>query len=269
MIAIDEWPNLWPDAFDGKPSMAIADPRQEIEQVHRLLKQYFDLGACDVSTVVENWLQHFELLWIHNALIEALYQGRYKLVSVEQILRFWERRGQPMRHFSREFESIIYGETLLFSNAPVSKEPNQAEPRSLPHSPVGPSSLEYWQSQQAAPSAQEALASPAVGEEVLESLAPPLVLERSIEGDDPENTNPIEDFSECSESGEEKVDIDSFQPTAQPWTKPGNWVRTPADIGQNDFTVHPEPIQTFVPETHPSDLYERLQAVARQSSASV
>ncbi|MGA1263548.1 MAG: hypothetical protein ACO331_06525 [Prochlorothrix sp.] len=45
--------------------------------------------------------------WIRLAVIEALYQGRYKPVSVSQILAIWQRRNKPLCHFGREFESII------------------------------------------------------------------------------------------------------------------------------------------------------------------
>ncbi|MDX2097883.1 MAG: hypothetical protein SFW36_08910 [Leptolyngbyaceae cyanobacterium bins.59] len=45
--------------------------------------------------------------WIRPAVIEALYQGRYKAISVTQLLTFWQRREQPLCHFSHEFERII------------------------------------------------------------------------------------------------------------------------------------------------------------------
>jgi hypothetical protein len=37
------------------------------------------------------------------------------MVSVDYILQLWQRRGAPLRHFNREFESIILGQTLLAS----------------------------------------------------------------------------------------------------------------------------------------------------------
>ena len=40
-------------------------------------------------------------------MIEALYQGRYKAISVEQILSIWRRRGKILSHFNREFEAIV------------------------------------------------------------------------------------------------------------------------------------------------------------------
>ncbi|HEY9880640.1 MAG TPA: hypothetical protein V6D29_19440 [Leptolyngbyaceae cyanobacterium] len=243
--------------------MAIADPRQEIEQVQRLLTQYFDLGTYEVNDLVEGWLQHFDLLWVHNAVIEALYQGRYKVVSVEQILRFWQRRGQPLRHFSREFESIIYGETLRFSQLPVSKEVSQAESQSLPHFPENPFFPQSWQSRQT-PVNQERLDSPT--EEVEENQADAVRPEKTLE-DEGLQTSP-EAPSDCLISSEEGLSIEPFKPTAQPPIKPENWIYPSPGMPQSRSAGHSEPIQTFIPDAHPSELHERLQAVARQSVSS-
>jgi len=86
----------------------------EVVRLYNLLKDYsFDVDAQVTEAVVEQWLQEFDLVWISHAVTEALYQGRYKLVSIEQILRLWQRRGHPIRHFNREFETLILGQTLL------------------------------------------------------------------------------------------------------------------------------------------------------------
>jgi hypothetical protein len=39
--------------------------------------------------------------------VEALYQGRYKAISVEHLLNFWSRRGEPSFRFGSEFERLI------------------------------------------------------------------------------------------------------------------------------------------------------------------
>ena len=87
----------------------------EVVRLYNLLKDYSSLmvDAQVTEAVVEQWLQEFDLVWISHAVTEALYQGRYKLVSIEQILRLWQRRGHPIRHFNREFETLILGQTLL------------------------------------------------------------------------------------------------------------------------------------------------------------
>ena len=44
---------------------------------------------------------------MHLAIIEALYQGRYKAVSAQQILTLWLKRNHPSYHFNMEFERLI------------------------------------------------------------------------------------------------------------------------------------------------------------------
>ena len=84
----------------------------------QLLSDYsFDVESNGTEAMVTGWLQRFEPTWVSQAITEALYQGRYKVVSVDHILQFWQRRGQPLRHFNREFESIILGQS--FSQLPT------------------------------------------------------------------------------------------------------------------------------------------------------
>ncbi|WP_298612065.1 hypothetical protein [uncultured Thermosynechococcus sp.] len=79
-----------------------------IQAADRLLRQYgFDLDGSSVEAILDRWLRHFPPRWIRLALIEALYLGRYKAISVEQILQLWQRREQPIYHFNSEFEAII------------------------------------------------------------------------------------------------------------------------------------------------------------------
>ncbi len=86
----------------------------EVDTIHQLLVSYsFDSEAYPTPVVIAGWLDQFGPIWVSHAITEALYQGRYKLISIDQILQLWQRRGQPIRHFNREFESIILGQTLL------------------------------------------------------------------------------------------------------------------------------------------------------------
>ena len=79
-------------------------------EVTELLRCFsFDLDAFTAEQLVFDWLAQYPATWVRLSLVEALYQGRYKAVSVEQILRFWQRRGQPSYHFNYEFERIIRG----------------------------------------------------------------------------------------------------------------------------------------------------------------
>ncbi len=79
-----------------------------IRQGSALLRHYgFDLSGQTSEQIVNQWLQDYEANWIFLAIFEALYQGRYKAVSVSQILLFWQRRGEPIYHFNSDFEYLI------------------------------------------------------------------------------------------------------------------------------------------------------------------
>ena len=64
----------------------------EAQQAADLLECYhFELGSHDAPHWVSLWLEFYRPIWIRDAVIEALYQGRYKSVSVRQILELWQR----------------------------------------------------------------------------------------------------------------------------------------------------------------------------------
>lgn len=73
-----------------------------------LLDHYgFDLSGYKPEELVQKWLQNYNANWVRLAVVEALYQGRYKAVSVEQILAVWARRKRTLYHFNHEFERLI------------------------------------------------------------------------------------------------------------------------------------------------------------------
>ncbi|BAZ41383.1 hypothetical protein NIES4101_73490 [Calothrix sp. NIES-4101] len=73
-----------------------------------LLTHYsFDLSGYQASDLVLHWESQFPVNWLHLAVVEALYQGRYKAFSVQQILTIWQRREQATFHFNMEFERLI------------------------------------------------------------------------------------------------------------------------------------------------------------------
>ncbi len=70
-------------------------------QAGALLIHYsFDISRDTVEELLGEWLAIYPAYWLRLAVVEALYQGRYKTVSVEQILVLWQRRGQPLYHFN-------------------------------------------------------------------------------------------------------------------------------------------------------------------------
>lgn len=87
-------------------SQAQKDPG--IVQTVSLLTAYgFDLRGLAPVQVINRWREDFSALWIRLAVIEALYLGRYKAISVEHLLKFWNKKGQPNLHFSADFERMV------------------------------------------------------------------------------------------------------------------------------------------------------------------
>lgn len=97
-------------AFDLSPP-AKAMNRLAIEisaEVAELMSHYgFDLGGYSLKALVDYWMTQYPAPWIRLATIEALYQGRYKAISIEQILNLWRRRTRTLYHFNSEFERMI------------------------------------------------------------------------------------------------------------------------------------------------------------------
>lgn len=88
--------------------MTESGQQSDIAKITDLLTCYsFDLDSYTAGHLVEEWLSQYSIVWVRLAIIEALYQGRYKAVSVQQILMLWQRRGQPIHHFNAEFERIV------------------------------------------------------------------------------------------------------------------------------------------------------------------
>jgi len=97
-----------------------------------LLHHYsFELMGYSVVQQIEIWLEYYPSEWLPLALIEALYQGRYKAISVEQILNLWQRREHPVYHFNHEFERLICSSLPKPSHA-TSAELTETLPPPLP-----------------------------------------------------------------------------------------------------------------------------------------
>jgi hypothetical protein len=99
-----------------------------MDKILNLLQHYnFELGFCtknlkdnfsqdlsnNLDRILDQRWQNYHLDWIHLAVVEAIYQGRYKVASVDYILGFWQKRGVPICRFDREFERIICSEFCL------------------------------------------------------------------------------------------------------------------------------------------------------------
>jgi hypothetical protein len=101
-------------------TMATFSMSVEAQQAAVLLEGYrFELGDHDARQWVSLWLEYYRPSWIRDAVVEALYQGRYKSVSVRQILELWQRRGQPIRHVTHDFEAAVCREFGEIKAAPM------------------------------------------------------------------------------------------------------------------------------------------------------
>lgn len=102
--------------------MMAPDIAREARQAITLIKSFsLELDQYSPESQVLYWLNSYRALWIRDAIIEAVYQGRYKIISVQHILSIWQRRGQPVCHFTSGFEQVIakqLGSPLHLSIAP-------------------------------------------------------------------------------------------------------------------------------------------------------
>jgi hypothetical protein len=81
---------------------------QAATDIVSLLQAYcFDGSGYTANQLLTHWTKNYPVNWVRLAIIEALYQGRYKAVSVDQILSFWQRRRSPIYHFNHEFERLV------------------------------------------------------------------------------------------------------------------------------------------------------------------
>ena len=79
-----------------------------IAKIGSLMTSYsFDTDGYSVEKIVQQWQKNYRVHWIYLATIEALYLGRYKAISIEQIMNGWSRRGQPNTHFNGDFERVM------------------------------------------------------------------------------------------------------------------------------------------------------------------
>jgi hypothetical protein len=120
--------------------------KSTIAHASDLLTHYsFDLGNHTVTQLLDHWLQEYPAHWVRLAVIEALYQGRYKAVSVRQILQFWQRRTEPVHRFSYEFERLVCNKFPRNLNQPDPVPPNgSSSPAVLPSlPPLAPTDQPY------------------------------------------------------------------------------------------------------------------------------
>lgn len=234
-----------------------------------LLTRYsFDLDGYTVEQLVDAWLHHYPIKWVRLAVIEALYQGRYKAISVEQILNLWQRRGKSLYRFNHEFERIICGRfpghsTALprFYHTPPRSpsQPRQATrastPIAAPANRGAPVSSRSDSSSSSVPEPEPIeRPSPNPGSNVESSSA--ASMPEPIRAETPQETASLPPATDS-----QRAPVSPFKPSDRLESEPFVLVGIARSSG------HREPIHQFVPASEFSDFYAKLKLVAQESVA--
>lgn len=231
-------------------------PERDYEHARLLLQEYsFDLQGFKAGELVAIWQERLdaEPTWIRAAVLEALYLGRYKAFSVEQILRSWKRRGHPVRHFNSEFERVVFGPIDPTASKYALMTTQSPSELMLPQS-------ETW-SAESSTGEGEAIALPPTAA----SVSPENSVEQPTTSTEPavEATTP----QPTTESQQLELPTTAIAPTSPP--PPADLPSEPAaemaPQSAASMFSQPAPIQKFTPQPSPSEFYERLQAVARHA----
>lgn len=216
-------------------------PERDFEHAQLLMQEYsFDLGRFKASELVAIWHERLqaEPSWIRAAVLEALYLGRYKAFSVEQILQGWKRRSHPVRHFNSEFERAVFGPIdPTVSQSVTLTARSSAEP--MPDQTNG---------QPAVAAQREPLGTTAIAA-TTDTVPLPFPTQAEVQLQE-RLTSEMGVNSDLTSSVETDNKMDEVTP----------------DYAASLFS-QPEPIQQFTPAPEPSEFYQRLQAVARRSES--
>lgn len=84
-----------------------------VNQTIALINYYsFDLEKYTVKELIIKWSKKYPHFWLPLAVLEAIYQGRLKAVSVEKILDLWQHNGVANYKFDREFGNLVSNNIL-------------------------------------------------------------------------------------------------------------------------------------------------------------
>jgi hypothetical protein len=207
-----------------------------------LLRHYnFELRGYSTEELANIWLKKYPATWVRLGVIEALYLGRYKAVSVEQILAVWARRGQPIYRFTHEFERLISRKLPQSLTAPLNVPPIELnEEYNLPPQTY---------------STPEISKEAAIYEEIQEEKA--AIIEEGIPVT-VTNTD-IELIKEVVEEVEQEV-TEPLVSSAVSSNYEADWSRC---------EISKQPIEQFTPPPDVSGFYLKLKAVADKQDESV
>lgn len=206
-----------------------------------LLGHYgFELRGYTATELVELWLDKYPANWVRLGVIEALYQGRYKAISVEQILAVWLRRGQPIYRFNHEFERLIS--------------------RKLPQDLTVPLEVDSTRQVQSKTLPSEKHNSPQTSKELISFYVrneeESLPEEPPISSESLSNTSDLtEDLRETTSGSPEK-----FSPQQREIIVTAD----PDNVDWSRCEISKQPIDCFTPPPDSSGFYLKLKAVAEQ-----
>lgn len=105
--------------------------RNPVASTSALLLHYsFDLHNRSLNQVVSKWFNVYPPKWVVGAVVEAIYQGRYKVASVDCILFLWYLRGSPLQHFDYDFLNIVCSKVL--QSVPLHSATDNSPKRAVP-----------------------------------------------------------------------------------------------------------------------------------------
>jgi hypothetical protein len=262
------------------------EPDRDAASVIDLLTRYsFDLSGYTVDRLAEYWLQRYPSDWIRLAVVEALYQGRYKVISIEQILNLWRRRGKPLYHFNPDFERIItprfvrgrsvQPELVVLPPEEVPIVELEAplldpQPPIAPIAPIAPTQSPQPARPAGAIQPFSVVGSPLPGEAIIrgfyaqvleaeespeqpeEAIAPPEVLEDPVFFPEAPNV----EFKSIADG---ELTIQPFQPEGD------EFLGGSLDAAPRELAGSP-PIHQFVPTPPPSEFYAKLKAIVQNAA---
>ncbi|MGF1513889.1 MAG: hypothetical protein ACFB5Z_09365 [Elainellaceae cyanobacterium] len=262
----------------------------EAELLEHLLRYYsFEVDHLTVEQCVAQWRDRYPSNWLRAAVVEALYQGRYKAISVSQILDMWQRRGQSLCHYNGEFERMICNKFLTHSFSEVVEVSRDSAPVERPE----PESAVQATADGDRPFPRPEAASP---EQQSPEPPPHTAPSAGFDATEPRVSLLEDEFLEvfAAEGAENPHGIAPFKPNAEvsaatsrfsqvidPWDEPPASMAEPSTAGASTHaavdSTTPEPksaaessperlstggaaIHEFIPTPASSDLYSRLKA---------
>lgn len=261
----------------------MTEPAKDAALAHvaALLTHYsFDLGGYTTDQLMNQWQSTYQANWLRLAVIEALYQGRYKAISVTQILAMWSRRGQPIYHFNHEFERLVcrkFPHNLTEPVEVVSENPphniSQSSPVPEISNPLPPTQESDFVALTGKVPVSPSKPEPKRFESVIDTW--PGNLQRR-------NMEPVSVESESSQPHQTEIQISSETPNisepniekTSPITEPETPNISETNRPQSDSETRTKsiagklPIDRFTPNPESSEFYQKLKAVAQPEETS-